>query len=125
MNLLGDRPLHRKLQALLKQLKAERALLLQGRIAALTDLLPKLTALTSEIEALELVDDPRTMDLLTRVQTSAQRNQGLAEASLRGLEAAKRKLRQIDEAQAQLNTYTGAGQRREIVGSAPTREKRS
>lgn len=125
MNLLGERSVHRKVQALLRQLKDERALLLQGRIEDLSGLLPRLQALTEEIEQIETEQDQKLAGMLDQVRGAAKRNQGLVEASLKGLQAARLKLRQIEESRVQLNTYTGTGQRREITGNAPTREKRS
>lgn len=125
MSLLGGRGLRRRAQALLRQLRDERTLLLQGRIEELGTLLPKLNALTEEIEQIEAESDPQLADMLEQIRRAAQRNQGLVEASIKGLDAARQKLREIEASHVQLNTYTDAGERREIIGNTATREKRS
>lgn len=125
MSMLETMSNRRRAQSILRQLKDERVLLLQGRIEDLVPLIPRLNKLTDELESMEGSDDPKFIALISEVRNAAHRNKGLIKASKKGLEAARQKLHQIEASQTQLNTYTGAGERKEISASNSTQEKRS
>lgn len=124
MNLLGTISPKRRAQAILDRLAEERALLIAGKLDQLGPINARLGSLLTELEQQQSAD-PKLILLLEQVRKSASQNKGLIEASIKGLDVAKKRLAEIQSSRTMLNTYTGLGQRKEIVSKTSTHEKRS
>ena len=125
MTIIGRMPNRLKVRAILRQLEDERIILLGGRYQGLQAVTERLTKLTEELDLIENSDDSELGAQLAKVRRAAVRNMRLTKASLKGLEAARQKIHQIETMQSRLSTYTGDGARQDIAASNSTQEKRS
>ncbi|MEO0914599.1 MAG: hypothetical protein AAFY59_16730, partial [Pseudomonadota bacterium] len=120
---------HSRLSRILKSLAQQRASLVSGRLDTLAPHTRLLQDVLSQIEGMGptagKTPDAKLSTLLEACKSAAEENLALLEASQKGVKAAQDHVRSITEAVEQLSTYSGTGERRNLVPSTPRMEKRS
>lgn len=106
-------------------LERERLALLTGDFPAMRQTSAALNRIGTALEGLATVRDPSLIHLLEQVRDAADRNGRIADASRRGLRTASRLRAEVGGSATNLGTYTGAGQRRDIVAPKTTRDRRT
>jgi hypothetical protein len=107
--------------ALSQLLSEERACLLSGDLAALPRLIAAKERLLSRVEA---APAPPTA-VLARLRDAAERNQGLLDAALRGVQAARARLETVRNGGPALNTYDASGRGATLGDRGPSVERRA
>ena len=104
-------------EALTSVLEEERAVLIEGKLDALEDLLARKEALFEELEAQQ---EKETLDLdsLAPLQDLFRRNHALLESTQRGIRATTERMGAMRRVRTSLETYTNTGQRQAVQMSA-------
>lgn len=110
---------------LLSLLEEERRHLRAGDVAAAAALTPRLERQARALEEMGGPPDAALDATLTQIAAAAARNARLAEAGLKGVQAARRFLADAAAVRDRLATYTGHGQRREIATPRVSADRRS
>ncbi len=108
-------------EALVKVLDEERTALVNGEIERLEPISLEKARLFEELESVSEL--PRAV--LLDIQSRVQRNQGLLQASSKGLRAALTRLAAIRGAATALDTYSTDGKRQSISSLPPTHSRRA
>lgn len=113
----GDAPA----AALAQLLAEERACLLSGDLAAL----PRLIAAKERLLGLVGSAAAPSAAVLARLRDAAERNQGLLDAALRGVQAARTRLETMRSGGPALNTYDASGRAATLGDRGPSVERRA
>lgn len=103
-------------------LDEERSAVLDGDLAALSELLTRKEALLGQLEGLDGDEKAR----LDKLQAKASSNQALLDGSLKGLRAVADRLATLQRVRENLETYGSDGRKSVVNAPAPsTLEKRA
>lgn len=102
-------------------LAEERARLLAGDLAVVPALIFRKERLLSHLQT----GAPPPAPVLERLKAAAQANQGLLDAALRGVRAARERLESLRAGGAALSTYDARGRAATLTSARPSVERRA
>ncbi|MEM8787324.1 MAG: hypothetical protein AAGE76_03595 [Pseudomonadota bacterium] len=117
---------HRSLaRQALSLLKREREALLSGDVSAIAPISRKLSQVADNLLALPPTEDRTLGALLVEVRDAAERNRALVASSQKGFQAALRLYEEMTAVKKQFETYTGRGDKRDILSPRSTNDRRT
>lgn len=115
----------RRARRVIALMEAERRLLRAASIEDLRMLAERRERLVRDLTATPMQDEPEARQLLNTIRQSAVRNQRLLAAFQDGLQRARRRMEEIEQASGDLGVYTRSGTRLASPGRQSISDRRA